>query len=470
MNRRELTRFCAFVHSPYHCKHEDVQQLIHYLDGLYPDFPFEKISRQHLAKVVFPFDESRDRKLPPVMTYAQRQVEQFWAMEQYQQQESQQVIDLMTAFRQKKSTAQFERLLEKRAIEVAPPADYLYHYKRALEAGAFFESYEREVQEPHLRNRQTQLDLFYFKEKLKNACEVQVRLNILSMDYEMSLLETVLEMIRQRQKYFERQAGVYTYFLVYRMLENPNRKTFQQALDYFLSQQLDLGLTERMELYNYFMNFCIGRINRGEKEWLQDVFELYRDQLENGLLLEEGSLSEWDYKNIVTTGLRLEQLDWVREFIEQYRELLPPDVRDNAYLFNLASWHYFAGEFPEVLELIREVEYRDIRYSLGAKALLLRTYYDMDLLEPLLSLTGSFRNYLKRNHLLAEGRRLGYANLFRLTRKAAQLRSRLSYEPTQRIREELLRLKIELEQVDSLVNRSWLEAKLDLLEEKLAVE
>jgi hypothetical protein len=209
------------------------------------------------------------------------------------------------------------------------------------------------------------------------------------------------------------------------------------------------------------------RINQGDQAFLGKLFELYRVQLEQGLLIEEGFLSEWNYKNVVAAGLRLRLYDWVRQFIEDNKHNLAPEFKDNAYKFNLASYHLALGQHHEAMILLREVEYRDQLYNLGAKTMLLQTYYELSEYEPLFSLTESFRQLLMRDKTMSENFRMGYYNLFRLTRKAAYLRSRLAYLSTDKAKQELERLKGSLAKTGEVFSRAWFENKLKDLSEEI---
>jgi hypothetical protein len=117
--------------------------------------------------------------------------------------------------------------------------------------------------------------------------------------------------------------------------------------------------------------------------------------------------------------------------------------------------------------LLREVEYSDQRYNLGAKTMLLQSYYELKEYEPLFSLTESFRQLLMRDKNMSENFRKGYYNLFRLTRKAAYLRSRLEYLTADKAEMELERLKMTLAKTGEVFSRAWFEAKLMGLEEEI---
>ena len=88
-----------------------------------------------------------------------------------------------------------------------------------------------------------------------------------------------------------------------------------------------------------------------------------------------------------------------------------------------------------------KVEYKDLRYIAGAKALLLRTYYDMEEYEAFLALANSFNQYLKRNKLYSNSRRRGFSNLIKFARQAFQLKMELDFLNDEKQISELKKLK-----------------------------
>ena len=92
--------------------------------------------------------------------------------------------------------------------------------------------------------------------------------------------------------------------------------------------------------------------------------------------------------------------------------------------------------------------------------MLMRTYYDLQEYEALNSLTESFRQYLLRNKLMSDNRRKGFYNLFKLTRKVANLRAKTKFLVREKIEKEINKLSQEVELAKPMVNRSWLLEKL----------
>ena len=134
---------------------------------------------------------------------------------------------------------------------------------------------------------------------------------------------------------------VQIYFLIYQSFINENDEKHYLNLKSALGNYYQhFTKDEAREMYVFAQNYCIKKINQGNKKYYEEVFQLYKQLLNNEVLLIEEELSEWDYKNIVTTGTRLGHHQWVQNFLEEYKTKLNKVVRNNAYHYNLANFYY----------------------------------------------------------------------------------------------------------------------------------
>jgi len=248
------------------------------------------------------------------------------------------------------------------------------------------------------------------------------------------------------------------YFQLYLLVETKEEKHYFSLLSFLTNHQKELDKSELIYIYNILKNYCIQRINANDKRFLSEIFKLYQSELDMDLLLEEGVLLEWHYKNIVTTALRLGEIAWTEVFIEKYKNRLDPAAYENAYRFNKAALCHAKREYHRVLELLQQVEYSDLRYNLGAKALLLRTYYELRETDSLISLSTAFRQFLNRNRLLSNTRKLAYFNLFSLAEKLAILRDEVAFTGAENWRKKYEKLKDNIRGA-SAFNQAWLEDK-----------
>lgn len=472
-DKREMTRFCEFVHSPYYNKHEKVMELISLFNEHFPDLDGDECSPKSLFQSLFPGEAFEKNKLSVVFTYAQRLLEDYLSLEKFQGREHWRAIFLLENLRQRKIYSLYEKRLKKVSKNVehqtlSNRTQLFDHYLLSAEKYDYYDGIGKRQKDFSFQEKQNALDYFYLAEKFKDACEKQVRSKILNVDYRSRLMEATLAEIEQHQEEYSEIPGIYMYYKTYLMLSREGELQYYfDAYQFLVDHEKSFLRGELIQLYNYLQNYCIEKINEGRADFLKEVFKLYQLQLQNGLLIEDGYLSEWHYKNIVTTGIRLNELAWVHEFIEQYKQRMHPKSQENAYRFNLASYYHASGQYDQVLDLLTQVEYSDQRYNLGAKALLLRTYYEIDELEPLVSLTDSFRQYLLRNKLMSDGMRKGYYNLFKITKRCALIRSNRNYYSADRYRKELKQVEKQLKNTPVIFNRSWLEGKLSVLKEEL---
>ncbi len=473
LTEKEIRRFELFVRSPYFNKHEGVKKVVQQLVRIHPDYNEETCGLKVMAIRVFGGNEEEARKqLGPFYTYTSQLLDRFLIHQQLDASDLGAKTTLLKSLRQKKMNGPFEKKLRDytRLAEKMPIRDQSYYqfgYEMAAEADRYYDRQGSRKKDHNIELKHFFLDRYYLTEKLRDACEIFTRSKILDISYENYFLPVLLAELERRIEDFIGESMVITYYHTYLMLTTGEEghyftawKTLQEHIGAFT-------IAELKTIYNYFQNFCINKINDGNQVFLKEIFKLYQSQLEKKLLLEDGYLSEWHYKNIVTTGLRLGEMDWVQQFIEDYKINLWPNKAENAYRFNLANFYYATHQYDKVLKLLIHVEYSDLRYSLGSRALLLRTYYDLGAYEPLDALADSFRHFLLRNKLMANVRRRGYSNLFRLTRKAAQLRATHFTMAQQKALEELRKLKLAMDKAGSIFNEAWLREKIVELEREI---
>lgn len=468
-NRKEMTRFREFVFSPYFNKHIGVRALTVYLDRCYPGFETRQCDRYRIFKALFPNKKHDQSKLAVVFTYTYRLAEQFLEQEALKAEPAEASILLLRGFRQVKAFDLYQKALERstKIVEKAgeqPSIQWWHRYRLSSERDYYLNHIVAKRDLSGLIDMEERLDRFYLAEKLKNAVETQIRRNMVKVETESRMLEFVLKEVSENLEEYREIPAIYLYYKLYEMLREEDHRYYYEALQELKMSETGFPPSERAGLYNYFQNYCIKEINRNNLQFLKELFGLYQSQLEQELLFEEGYLSEWHYKNIVTVGLRLEELDWVFTFIKAYQSRLRPEVADNAFRFNLAAYYHEAKVYDKVLDLLIRVEYSDPRYNLGAKALLLRTYYELKEDEALFSLVDSFLQYLQRNEKMTDARKDGYYHLFRLTRRATHIRSRLGYDRKERIKKDLEKLSREVAATAAIFNQTWLENKIKEIE------
>ncbi len=464
--RKEMTRFYEFSHSPYHNKHEEVKVLVTHFNQIYPDFSENKVNRVVLFKLLFPGQKHDQPKLALIFTYCLRLVEQFLIIEQFREKEGGHRVLLLQNLRQKAQNRQYEKVLKIQDTwldknELRDGEHFNWRFQTLAEADQYFSLQARYAKGDSLQRKQDSLDHFYLSEKLKAACEMAVRRRVTNQEYKNPLMAALLkELESDFEKYLE-VPPVLVYYHLHKLILSQAEEDYQKALVVVREQARFFPLKELQNLYNYLQNHCIQQINQGKLDFLEEIFKLYKFQLEDRLLFLNGHLPEWNYKNIVTTGLLLGEHEWVKNFIEKYKADLVPEVAEIAYSYNLAYYFYITKAYDKVLELLLHLEYSDVRYALSAKLLLLKTYFDLDEYEALLSLSDSFRQYLQRKKEISDFNRRGYYQLLKFTRKIFQIKMKVAYASKERSLKDIEKLRLEMAEAEVRFSRAWLEGKVE---------
>jgi len=427
-SKKEMTRFYEFVQSPYHNKHQEVQALVGYLHKIYPQFTPKKCHRTKVFKVLFPKQAHDQANLALLFTYAFRLAKEFLAVEQYKAQEESQNLHLLTALRQKdqsviyeKQVKQTQKSLNNSQFKGSP--FYWEQYALAKETDLYFEPRSRNASLVGIQEKQAFLDYFYLSEKLKDACELEVRRQILRVESEVQFIDPILTTLQKDWQRYKNIPPIAVYYHLYRLITEEDTEQYYQALPIIEQNSRFFPTQELKDIYTYIQNYCIKKINQSDTLFMEELLKIYKIQLER-------------------------------------ETSLPTESRENAYRYNRAAYAYEEGDYDKVLSLLLQVEYTNIQYSLSARWLLLRTYYELAESIAFFALCDSFRLYLQRNQLIAAFKKKGHEQGIRLVKKAFQLKLDKPYQKKEKTAKELAKLRQEIMDTDTVFNRGWLVGKI----------
>lgn len=296
------------------------------------------------------------------------------------------------------------------------------------------------------------LDVFYFSTKLKEACEVINRHNIIGEKYTLSFIREIVDFIHQHKE-LQKHPSLLIYSTIWNMITS-NDTTHYYTLKKLLSLLHHFTPDESRNIVNYAMNYCIRKINTGHSEFHYEAFELYGFQLESGIIFQNKYLTQWDYKNIITVAIRLKKYDWTENFIHQYKNKIEPEFRENAFNYNQANFYYEKKEYRKAVRILNEVSFTDIYYALNARSLLLKTYLELEDYETLIQLCDAFKIYLVRNKKISSYQKTIHINLVKYVRKLAMYQTTLAQDAQKKkIAADVIS---RLEQSQDVANINWI--------------
>ena len=452
-SKEELSQLYDFVQSPYFNKNEEVVQLYAYLKSKAPHFPPRSIIKEKVYAVVFP-NKSYDRKhLNYLMNFLLKVIEQFMAIQKYEQRPFQQAIDLLECFLNPKLSKHYQYQYRKIKNSVDQQkilsTSLLWAKFRLAEiAELHFQTQAKRSHDHRLQELADTLDQYYLVKKLQYGCEMLNREKMITQNYDYHLLDEVVAFLRQAPS---KEPLSKLYFQLFEMLKNEQESQLYNPLEsQLLAHQQLLELKDQKTLFNYLINYCIRKIRNGERQFVHTLLDLYVKGIDEAILLENGKLSPWTFKNIVKLGLATKRFEWTESFVKSYLDKLPFSFRDDALHYNMANLNFMKGNYADAMQHLNQVEFSDIYYSLDSKVLLLKMYFEQNEVEALFALGQSFQTYLRRNKTITSNIKSFYLNFIQVLLRI----SKLPYEGDPKT------VIAHIEKTSKITDRDWLLAKV----------
>jgi len=463
-DKYEQNRCRKYLQSPYF----NVNQTLVDLYDLLLEGINGKRKKQHMEKEAIwkylglnsGYDDVRFRKY---FSDLLKLIESFIAQEEFGTDKLQETIFLLKALGKKNAPKLQNSTLRtaRSQSEQSPYRDTGFYLNQYLIERNFYELLDFETRrgdKSNVEDISNNLDLFYFSEKIRMACETLSRKNLKLHDYELSFSKEVIELIEDQPRLLNESPAIALYYQIFLILTNPGNEEYYYNLKVLLETHAKYFPPKVAieELYTSAQNYCVKRINQGDQRFLAELFDLFKLLIGNGLLIADGQISPWYFRNIIVVALRLGHYDWAEEFINSYSQYLPDSLRENAISFNLAQIYFYQKKYEKVIEQLQNVEYDDITYNLNSKTMLMATFYELDDIDPLFSLMESFRTYLNRQKSLPPSKVRDYLNLIRFTKRLVRLIPK-DYGAINKLKEDVLKEK-------GAVNANWLLEKIAELE------
>ncbi|MBV6443065.1 MAG: hypothetical protein DYG98_13240 [Haliscomenobacteraceae bacterium CHB4] len=414
---REWKAFRDFVQSPYFNRNREVAALCEWLAGQAPSF--EGADRKKAYAALFPGQACDEAHLNHLMSFLLKLCERFIGLEQMNKDEL--ALDFFTlqALADRDQGKHYHYVFQKKQDTLQEQSrrdaqHYLTRYRlENLEANRLSRTTTRKFNE-YVQRTADSLDAFYLAEKLRCTCYMLTSQFVIATPYNLQLVDEMCRFLAMHPMPPDTPA-IQAYFRIFQLLTKENADDDFEALKTLLKwQETGFGPEEIAELYQYAINYCNLQIMKAREAYVTEALELYIKGIESAILLQDGFLSPWHFKNVIKLGLRLKKYDWTEAFILNNTQLLEPEFREDALHYNLAELYYYTGRYDEAMLHLNKVEFTDVHYNLGAKVILSKIYYETELFDPLESLLHAFKIYLHRNKLISEDLRRTYMNFIGL--------------------------------------------------------
>ncbi|MEL7006556.1 MAG: hypothetical protein AAFN93_28105, partial [Bacteroidota bacterium] len=243
------------------------------------------------------------------------------------------------------------------------------------------------------------LENFYLENKLRLFVESLNRNRITGGDLPISMISEIEEDLNQIRK--PTTVGITIYHLLYRMFTEISSEPFFYEVDLHIKELKGvLSPSYLRAVYEYLMNQCIHYLNQGQEEFIPYYLGYIQVFIENRWFEREESISPQKMLNIVTLGVRANQISWTESFVKQFIKSLPKDIQPSFVGLKTAMIYFSQKRFSESLKALNVPDFKDQFFRICVEKLLIKIYFEQGDYEGLQSRADSFRAYIRRENKL----------------------------------------------------------------------
>jgi hypothetical protein len=223
---------------------------------------------------------------------------------------------------------------------------------------------------------------------IKNKFDYVILLNRLLLQQRMSKLNIpsklieVIESFSIESESLQESPILEANYLIFKLLRNilPEPSGIQNLLDFIKKFEPQIDQESLQEFYAYARNLCVIHMNNDiENKEIGDILnDLYKDNLERGLLHYNGRLHPSRYWAVSSNAIRVKDFNWAKKFIEKYKDhIIGENETKDIYRLNMANYFFGIREYLNCLDhLPASSPFLD--YQLHGKRLELMALYESE--------------------------------------------------------------------------------------------
>lgn len=249
------------------------------------------------------------------------------------------------------------------------------------------------------------------------------------------------------------QPLIQLYQLLIKLYSKNSTELFHQIFETITYSKDQIDKEELKEVCTLLANYSISQINSGNEQFLKHLFDSYSLMIDFGIFYTKNQLSPWKFLNMVTISLRLNEISWTKNFINEHIDHIPEPFRKNAMVYNTANYYYHNKEYAKADSLLQEHKFNDPTYTPSIRSLQMKIYFETEDDYLFKYYVESFLKFIQRNKQLSNYNKEGYLNFIKTASKINKLRT----EPLSSKRDlRLNKIVNDINGFDYIQNSTWL--------------
>jgi len=473
-SKEELSEFEKFLESPYFKKGRDPLPLFKALKKFHP-FESDKFNEESVFKEIYPGQNFEDKNskntLRSLSSYLLKSVEDFLYISRLRDNKVLRNRTLLTEILERNLTKQFEQYM-KSAIEEQESEEIIsgvnnlekYHLE-GINARYYSTILDMEKYFAHISKSVEHISSHFWIDFINTAKSVLIAKNNFHLSEGKEFIDKILdatnmENILTIHEGSPNHAHISFHYQIYRHLESHGKEdNYETAKQIFFQSKAGMGRHDKVYHYSDLINIFQMRMTKEGLDSKRELFNLINACLEDKAykLSDDDFMHPLFYRNAILCADYLKETEWAYSFIDNYSSELKPELRENLQLYSRALIDYAAGNFEDSLLNISRVKYNLVEFKTDIKILMMRIFYELELLDQADSTIDSLRHLVRSTENLDNDYKKAFSNYIKFYTRLLKLKID---EPKNRS-EELNFISEEIRQEKILLQRIWLNEKLE---------
>jgi len=427
----EIIKFEKLINSPYFNSVEKVLKLFYYFKGLHPSVSKEDMLREKISENVF-----KNESLTPEMFWKlksdfSRVFEKFLVLEEIGNDSLNYDTTLMKALRKRGAKKELESLLNKiikSRKKLYNKDDNYYLTKININEEEYYLKLPGILYEfpDCLQAKSDNLDFYFIFMKFHSFYEMFIHQyhNGKPLNFSKTFYKELTDFVKQNSvMIYKDHPNIYVIYLVLLMFsDNVRDASVQKLLKYLRKNENNFSQKQLSYYYRYIESFYYMKINEGQVNLNNDLYEIYKLMFEKDLFILENTITDKEFNNVINISLPLGKYQWTSIFIEKYKDHIQPDLAIESYNLAKAKYYFYTKDYKKVFPHLNLIHYKDPHYYINSKVLLAKVLYETSSFDTLKSMLESLRKYISREKKLTEQMLAGMKNFIKFMTLLAKIK------------------------------------------------
>ncbi len=466
---REIKEFGEYLASPFFNKNEGVIKLYDHLRKYFPDFDEKNMQKEFVFTKIFPNADYNDGFMRTLMFNLNKLAEDFLTYREFTSDSFSTDKYLLESYSRRKLDKQFGRKLKTvydNLEKSSDTKDEMYFYKKyslerllnrfdAVRMDSLLKTHNARLGDTG--NESEDLIKYFILALMKRYREILNKKYIYNIDYNLKFIDELVNHLHTHK--YDDIPLMEFYFRFIQLMDGIDKEKNYLFVKNFLMK--NHSMFSKPEGYGLFIGLCNVAGKEKVNNWEKELFVLYKFILENDLYSNDGlgKITFIEFISIIFVALRLEEYDWVEDFVDKFKHKLDESEKQNAANFGYARLNFARGNFRKANEYLSKVHFEALYYKIWVKGLQIRIYYEMGWLDEALSQIDSFRHFLSSNAMITK-------HVAKLNSVFIKMTKRLIAARTYMQKKDISALRQDVEKDIDINSREWLMKKINELEQK----